>query len=178
MEQLHAADLELFKVLMSQTRAGIRPSVSGDRPLEDAIRRAGESAEVRLYLQPLPGKDGGSGGKRKRDDGDNSEIDRLRKQVANLEGRLKNASSSSKGDSGPRPSRGSARATRGQRKGKSDFKMPKELEGLQATGSDGQPRCFGFNLDGCKGAKPGGRCNRGVHACMKCGKPHSQRDCK
>ena len=181
LEQLHAADLELFKCLMAATRSGIRATAFGQRPLEEALRRYSDSAEVRLYLQPLQGKDAGAQSKRKRDDHESGEIEKLRRQVSNLEGRLKNAASSSKPDSG-HAGGGKGSGSRGAkpRKGgktRGAFKLPKELEHLDASGPEG-PRCFAYNMDGCKGAKPGGRCNRGLHVCMVqgCGKPHSQRE--
>ena len=175
LEQLHMADFELFKAMQRATRKGIRPTSSGVRPMEQAFHELRGSPEVRLYLQPLPGgsSSSSSGSKRCRED-DDPETARLLKRVANLENRLKNQSSQQQGGGGKQ------KGGKGNRSGKkaNSIRMPPELMGMEPVGSDGQPRCFGFNSDGCKGAKPGQRCNRGLHVCMRpgCGKAHSQRD--
>ena len=53
-EQLHRADLQLFKVMMRETRGGIKP-LGGVRPVKQALLKAMHAAEVRLCLQPLQG---------------------------------------------------------------------------------------------------------------------------
>ena len=136
-----------------------------------------DTPEIRLYLQPLQGSDrsgggaGGSGrGKRKADD-EESEILRMSKRIASLEGRLRNQASSSQSG------QGGGKAGRGKGKRKSSFvKLPPALVGMEAAGPDGSPRCFGYNLGTCKDAKPGAKCNRGWHVCMRpgCRKPHPQ----
>ena len=57
-------------------------------------------------------------------------------------------------------------------------RMPAELIGMSNRTADDDHICYGFNLEGCKGAKPGARCDKGWHVCMKpgCLKSHSQRD--
>lgn len=62
-EQIQDADMEMFKILVKDTRGGIRP-LGGVAPIEQSLDRAITSAEVRLHLQPLPA---GSGVKRKSD---------------------------------------------------------------------------------------------------------------
>ena len=193
LEQLHSADLELCKRMMEATRSGIRPFVGGGRPLETALQEHSRSTHVLLYLQPLPGSSAGAGGsgnrpggpgggggsggggvgsgKRKRgerNDSSDPEVSRLRRQVASLEGRLKQAQAT--GNQSRPGGKGRNRVDR--------MKLPQELLGMEAVGADGLSRCFAFNMDGCKQAKPGGRCSRGTHQCMRpgCGKAHSQRD--
>ena len=138
--------------------------------------------EVRLYLQPLQGSNRGalsqsaSGhGKRGREAAeDEGEVARMRRRIANLEGQLRNqgGSSSSHGSGG-------AKAGKGKGKRKGNFvKMPAELLGMELAGPDGSGRCLAFYLGTCSAVKPGERCPRGWHVCMRpgCGKPHSQRD--
>ena len=176
LEQLHNADLELCKSMMTSTASGVRPPLSGPKPLEEAFHKHFDTPTVRLHLQPLPGSSSSSSttsggqarGKRKRGgDTGSDELDRLRRQVANLEGRLNNAG----GGKGGRSS--------GKGKGKKGgVQTPPELRGLEARGPDGENRCYNFNMGGCTQAKPGQRCPRGMHVCMRpgCGKPHGQRD--
>ncbi len=56
-EQVHHADMELFKVLMKETRAGIR-ATGGVAPLEVSLAKALVAPEIRLHLQPLQGSSG------------------------------------------------------------------------------------------------------------------------
>ena len=123
-----------------------------------------------LHLQPLPGSSsssfgaasGSGGSKRKREGQD--EMEKMRKQIANLEGRLRNQGKGKSSNQG------------GKSKGKG--KMPAELRGMEAYGPDGDSRCFSFNLVGCCAARAGQPCPKGWHVCMRqgCGKAHSQRD--
>ena len=119
------------------------------------------------------GGGGSSGaGKRKRADNDQDDITKLRRQVANLEGRLRSISSMGSQSS-------SSSGGKGGRKGKGGgIRLPPALMGMEAVGPDGTSRCFAFKLHGCKDAKAGQKCFEGWHVCMRlgCGKPHSQRD--
>jgi hypothetical protein len=178
-EQVQHADIEMFKYLMKETRNGIR--FNGQlNPLEEAIRRALTAPEIRLHLQPLPSSSG-SGSKRPRDD-DGSErpkpaaprldseppdVIRLQRQVANLQGRIRNMSK------GGGRGRGRGRSGRGQNN--PSVKMPHELLGQSAMTAENEPICFSYNLGGCDKASPGGRCGKGLHVCTKCQQPHSQR---
>ena len=65
---------------------------------------------------------------------------------------------------------------KGDGKGKGKIvgsKLPLVLRVAGASGVDpeGNPICFSFNLGGCAGAPPGGRCPKGRHVCVltKCG---------
>ena len=112
-EQVHNADLALFKCMMKETRSGIKPLADGTLPIETAIRAAISAPEVRLCLQPLPLQ---SGARRKADDavledttsvkrrGEASkartEEERLKRQVQNLQGQVHNLQAQ-KGRGGP-----------------------------------------------------------------------------
>jgi len=176
-EQIHHADMELFKFLMKETRNGIRP-VGTSLPLEDALVKAVVAPEIRLHLQPLQGSSPSSA-KRKNEEEQNdaakrskqppassSESEKLRRQVENLQGQLKNL----KKGKGKGKSRG-GRST-------SSIKMPQEILGQAAMTPDGEPICYSFNCGGCSRASAGQRCPRGWHLCSRwgCQQPHSQRD--
>ena len=175
-EQVHHADMELFKVLMKETRAGIRAS-GGVAPLEVSLAKALVAPEIRLHLQPLQGSSG-SAGKRKLDDElhettkkkdtNSSDSDKLRRQIENLQGQLKNIK------------KGKGKGKGKSSKSSSSVKMPAELLGQSAMNADGEPICFSFNCGGCSKAGAGLRCPKGWHVCTKwgCYQPHSQRDHK
>ena len=104
-EQVHNADLALFKYMMKETRFGIKPLADGTLPLERALQAAMAAPEVRLCLQPLQAS---GGPKRKADEAGldeapsskhrsqaepskaKTEEERLRRQVQNLQGQVKN----------------------------------------------------------------------------------------
>ena len=169
----------MFKYLIKNTRGGVRPT-AGKAPIETALDTALTLPEIRLHLQPLP-----AGAKRKLDDEDStskpsnmdkkqkppsqsSETERLRRHVENLQGQLRNV----KGGKG----RGKGKSKKGGQL-HSPIRMPAELIGQRATTASGQPICFSYNMNGCRGGKDGERCSRGYHICSKCGENHSQRDC-
>lgn len=182
-EQIQHADMELFKKIIKETRDRIRPS-GGVAPVQQALRLAINAPEIQLHLQPLPGA---SASKRtnseepedaaapKRAKQATSEVERLKRTIENLSGQVKNL-------------KGSPRAKqKGKGKGGKSIptphgtiRMPPELIGQNATNGDGEPICFSFNLNGCRGAKAGQRCSKGWHVCAKpgCDGHHSQRDHK
>ena len=57
-EQLHRADLQLFKLAMHETKDGVRMRSDGTFPVEEAIKAGMVAPEVRLCLQPLQGGSG------------------------------------------------------------------------------------------------------------------------
>ena len=182
-EQVHRADLELFKYMMKETRSGIRP-VGGVAPLEAALEKALLAPEVRLNLQPLQGNPS-SGVKRKADDpadpaadkklkpDQSAEMEKLRRQLANMEGQVRNLRA--KGSGG-----GAAPKGKGKGRGRGMIRMPSSLIGLSPVNAAGESICYDFNLQGCSKAKAGERCNKGLHCCMKhgCFGPHPTKDHK
>ena len=174
-EQLHRADLQLFKVMMRETRSrsGIKP-LGGNKPMEAALRKAMDAAEVRLYLQPLQGVAQRKVEPVQEDDAKktkSNDIAKLQKTVENLQGQLKNIR-----DSGSSSSQGKGKA-KGHGKNKGNMiRMPPQLIGLSPTTPQGDPICYGYNLKGCNKAKHGERCAKGWHTCMRwgCNKAHPQ----
>ena len=149
----------------------------------------------RLSNEAAPNVGGASASKQQRkerkggSDADSKSARRLEnqaRQIENLKKKLQ-GSRQSKAPAEPKGAgRGAAKAKgnpkgkgRGKAKGKDDSKrkfvpMPKPLHGLDPEDEHGNPICFACNMDkGCTHAKWGEKCNKGVHKCMKCGKPHS-----
>lgn len=175
-EQIQHADLEMFKYLIKMTRSVLRPN-GNTIPMEKALEQALTAPEIRLHLQPLPS---GSAKRRADDDDDvrvepkknkssaSSENERLRRQLENMQGQLRNL------QSGRSKGRGKGKGRKGN-VGRFSIRMPPELIGQNATTADQEPICFSFNLNGCNGAEIGGKCSKGWHVCTKCRGPHSQR---
>lgn len=175
-EQIQQADLELWKLVIKQTRAGIRP-VGGKMPVEEAVESIINLPEVRLHLQPLP-----AGTKRKLEMDDDTkpsqpksksssaDTERLKKTIENLQGQVRNMQ---KGRG-----KGKSSGRKGNQSSRSMIRMPVELIGQNAMTKDNEPICFSFNLRGCKNASAGGKCEKGRHVCTKCGGAHSQNNCE
>jgi hypothetical protein len=177
-EQLHAADLELFKFMMSETRNGIRSNASGLWPLEAALKTGKDLPQARLHLQPLQGSAGKRTGNTQKQP--NDEMAKLRKKVDALSSSGRGSSSSSSapaGNKGEGKSKGKSRAKGKTTEGKKGMRLPLELVGLESNYKT-EAICFNYNLGGCTAAKDGERCGRGWHVCMKsgCFKPHGQRN--
>lgn len=156
-EQVHHADMELFKVLMKETRSGIRVS-GGVAPLEGSLAKALVAPEIRLHLQPLQGSSATSSKRRledeapeaprKREAGQADNNERLRRQIENLQGQIKNMK------------KGKGKGMSKSAKSGSSVKMPAELVGQSAMNAAGEPICFSFNCGGCNKAANGQRCSR------------------
>ena len=144
--------------------------------MEVALLKAMDAAEVRLLLQPLQG-----GIKRKADaleedpkksksSASSGEYAKLQQTIANLQGQVKNL----RANSSHNPTKG--RKGRGNGAMTNLIRMPPQLIGMAPTNAQGEPNCYDFNLKGCSKAKPGERCPKGWHCCMRwgCGKPHPQ----
>eukprot|EP00435_Cladocopium_sp_Y103_P023093 s793_g5.t1 len=169
-EQIQHADMEMWKYLVKNTRGGIRPT-AGSAPIDDALDVALTLPEIRLHLQPLP-----SGSKRRAEGDDNdekpssakkakvssSDQEKMQRTIENLQGQLRNLKKGkgfgkSKGKKGQAPS------------AKYAVRMPSELIGQNAMTESNEPICFSYNLKGCSGAGPNGKCAKGRHVCTKCG---------
>lgn len=103
-EQTHKADMELFKNMMRATRNGIKIQSDGTKPLEEAFRAAKVAPEVRLILQPLQSPSSSSpANKRKAPESiepgakASTTEEKLRRQVKNLQGQVKNLQTSNRG---------------------------------------------------------------------------------
>ena len=175
-EQLHQADLALFKFMIKETKEGIRPKKDGSFPLEKALKAG--IAEVRYLLHPR------QGGAEREDRGlkrkaanegrneDKSEVERLKRNLANVQGQLKNRGKREAPEGKAHKERGGDRSNTPKGKGKK-AKMPKELIGCSPATDEGANICFGYNLGTCAAVGPGGRCHKGMHVCCKCFKAHS-----
>ena len=167
LEQLQKADLEFFKFIMRECRAGIK-TYGGAQPMAAAFKEAMKATEIRLCLQPMPS----SSLKRKPNDGDDlppkkaredPELQKLKDQMKQLQ---KMVSTQPRSSSMPAKSRGKGKT---KAKSKNFIRLPPQLIGLCPTTPEGEPNCYDFSLGGCKLAGQGERCPNGWHRCMHWG---------
>ena len=138
--QILSADKMVFQRMAEKCRGGISQRVDGTYPFVQALQDARMDPVVAACLAPLPKAAGGA----KWDKGSPE-------KQAKGKGRGKNVKSTIEKKEGS--------------------KLPDYLRGLKRNTKQGKPICFGANMEcGCKFAKPGAACKKGLHVCMKCGK--------
>ena len=133
---------------ISEKLTTLRRSAGRDLPLDQALKDVEGDPAVLYHLLPCPGT---HGDKKNTDKEDNPK--RKRKDNDDDKGK-------------------------GKGKGKSS-KVPPKIKDLNNNMPDGSRICWNYNLKnrGCKFAKPGAKCKRGSHSCMKCFKDHLQFQC-
>ena len=182
LDQVRAADREIWKMLSRQAKGKLRAPSSVDRPpLEALVDGVLASMDVNLLLMPLAKAGGGdrstkapgtpekhdkvaSGKTKKR----SAQVKKLREQLAEAKQRQHVVQ---------RPQGGAPKGGgKGKQKGPA---MPRALVGGVAQTADGKRICFGFNLGSCSKVQPGEECDRGLHLCTKkgCGGRHPASEC-
>ena len=172
MDMLHTADRELWNQAARVCRTGVRRTVGGILPFDEALRKCMYDAPVRMLMVPLPsiGKQGSTS--------DGQETNRLKRRAEQLEAevrRLKETKGKG-GKNGGKEGKGKGGKDGGKKIQRSRGALPDGLKGCNARDAQGNPLCFDFNLpQGCEQAQPGNRCPRGWHKCAAkgCGKIHS-----
>ena len=157
MEQLLAADKELFVQAADATRANLDPLPGAPKPADKVLTDLMEHPKVQYLLLPLPGSSASHAGS-------SSGLDNNRRPSPYDSGNRKGSSKGSKGN------KGSGKG------GKTQLSLPPQCATKDANN---RPICFGFNSGGCKYAKAGARCKRGMHVCWKegCFKPKPFGEC-
>jgi len=177
--QVRRADEVAFTILAKLTCAGIKKQ-GGVRPMDACVEKVLGHRDFNLALQPLPGRGAAEqpaeSGKRGLADESQAELSRhQRRKAAKLAAKLKQAAAAGQGSSGGGPPLQAALppgpVRKGDGKGKTKATVSKlplalRVDGAQATDAGGNPICFAFNLGGCPGAPPGGRCPKGRHVCV------------
>ena len=158
-QQVVTADKELWKKLIDETRAGIVSDAGGAKPIDAAMNKWTTSPEILFFLMPMQGRTS------------QAPYDRFGKAFD---------SQSGKGSSRFSPKGKGGKGKKGKGKGKFEFERPRMPEGCTTQTKDGARICIAFNTSlGCKYAKPGQKCDRGLHVCAKatCGGKHSAVGC-
>ena len=143
-------------VRMSEQVKTLRRDSSGNVPLDDALGRLLSDPHVLFHLLPL-----------KTSETKSDKPDRPPKVPHGDPDRKRKPNAPNKQASGNKAQK---------------TELPEELQnitGLRMATEAGEKFCWPYNCKkGCKFAKAGKSCRRGIHACMRCGKNHSLQDCK
>ena len=153
--QVYQADKALFVKMAEVTRRSIQPMLGSDKPLDLALKEWRFHPEIAFIMLPLP-------------------LSRSSAPVADA-GQQKRPFNDTKG-SGKGDFKGSGKGN--APKGGQPLRLP---EGCSFKTAKNQPVCPSFNSEsGCKYAKAGKRCRRGMHVCWKlnCNKPQSFVKCQ
>ena len=153
--QLLRADRAAW-VLIAERITTLKRDEQGKLPLEAELQQVLSHPSVTFHLLPLPAAG-------------------TTKTASPKPKPQPRRSRSPKRPSGPAPSKGKGKGKKGGKRGRGP-NVPKGLINKKLQTSSGERLCWAFNLDqGCPNAKPGERCNRGIHLCAEpgCEKPHS-----
>jgi hypothetical protein len=160
MEQIMIADKHVWLKISELCRTGVSKTVTG-YPLEIAMNKALADPIVMSSLQPLPRARGSHSENWKKEQSHDkyrpSPYQEDRPPYDKGKGKGKKGKNKKGPGKGKNPSGGGP--------------MPNELRGGSSKNTDGVQVCFNFNLRGCQGAKPGQRCQKGLHVCAKCFSP-------
>jgi hypothetical protein len=153
MEQLMNADKELFLRSSEVLRSDLVGPAGAAKPADAVVSKMMDDPRVQYLLLPLPLSSSSSTA-----------------PVVTKERPAPYPQGDAKGG------KGSKGAGKTGKKGKLNVNIP---DGCSTRDGKNRPICFNFNQTGCSGAKPGGRCRRGMHVCWKtgCGKANSFDKC-
>ena len=148
------ADKELWTRASELCRSNMRPTNTGELPIDKAIKELYLSASVVFHLLPLP-----SGRAAKRGHDSSPSVDPHREK--------KKKKKKAKKESPPDKIR---------------TRVPDALRGFTGVNSKKQRVCFDFNLmHGCSNNteldNKTPKCKKGLHECIKCGGHHALHDC-
>ena len=166
MAQILRADRAAW-VKLAETLPSLKPAADGSLPLDAALQALRRDHTITFYLLPLPAH----GGARRaslpsRDDDTFNKRKRKKQPRTPPPPRSQPAAPPSKGA--------------GKSAGKTPSRMPSEFQGKQLHHNlpGGGRLCWNYNLKkGCTFAKPGDKCARGQHQCLKCLGNHALHEC-
>ena len=134
------ADRELFTI-MAQEVQNVQPDSKGDLPMEAKLKELRTDPRVTMFLLPMPRSS------------------------------AKESEKPSSSNPAPKPAAGPPQRPlkRPKTSAKAKAMCPNELKGYAQKDSSGQAICWAFNQkSGCKLEVTNGRCQKGVHCCIKC----------
>ena len=144
LDQILAADREIFKLVSDATASAVAPQPGGIKPVDDVFERLTVSPEVMFFVLPLPGRSNQSQFSSS-SDGHNIVKNPFQKRHEQA------GKGGKQGKGGKSQGKGSA---------------PSLPDGCVSKWN-GKPICFAFNRGRCTRVKPGKRCNLGFHVCYK-----------
>ena len=159
--QLLRADRQAFVRLQELSRAGIKPTPAGVRPLDNLVTNLPNDHTVTFFLLPtaVPQKAAPVEKESKKEWNKWSNPNWDRNKVWNKTSKQQHG------------------GTKGY--GKNGGKLPQALRGCASMTPCGKRLCFAYNIDGCDKAEPGQACDRGYHLCAvkNCHGPHPKSQC-
>ena len=154
-EQIFKADKELFMIMSEEHQQTDDRLTDVPSPMNVAFKKLVTDPRVTMYLLPVP-----------------------------LHVAPRQAPAAPSAPSHPQGGKGA----KGQGKVKKDGKLsnrakamcPNELKDLKQMDDQKRPICWSYNLkNGCKESVQDGRCKKGAHICMKCGRSnHGAANCR
>ena len=176
-EQIHRADVEIFKQLAKLTRVSLQPDLDGKPIMDKFVPQVLKEERVKWLLMPshMAGavrSEKSPGFLPPQPQAVDRQVQNLKDQVANL----KKAVTARKGNDflgkGPGKGKGKGRGKRAEGSGYVT-PLPAALRSIPGAAAlvDGTSACFDFNLGPgkCKRLVLNNRCDKGVHKCMVAG---------
>jgi hypothetical protein len=166
LDQIALVDKEIFMRLTEETRSGLHiEPLDGGYVLDRLLPSVMLEPRIISILNPLPAGGNGSGGPPSVKRAADNELDKLRQDNKRLKQTLGKFDAKGHGKGGKD---GKDQGKKFKQKG--GPRMPKELLGYDPH-VDNKPACFSFNLkQGCsRSVDSNGACEKGLHACLKCG---------
>ena len=163
LNQLKRADTELWRLIATECRNGLKAALGAIPPFEVALKKLMYDPAVRLTLMPLPAASASSAGGQGQDKQDDKHSRGMKRRLQELE--AENACL--------KRDKGKGKGNKSKDKGGKGLRV---LQGKFKNTPAGEPICFNYNLNqGCPNALPGAKCARGMHVCAEpgCQKPHS-----
>ena len=146
MEQALNADKELFLKTSELVRSNLVSSAGGVKPVDKIMTDLMDNPKVQRLLLPLPGSSQHAPTK------------------VTVLGKDRSEPFYDSGKGAYKGKKGAGKGKKGA--GKGPLVLPDDCSRVD---SKRRPICDSFNLGGCSSAKPGGKCNRGMHVCWKTG---------
>ena len=177
--QLKEADQALWRYVQDKCDSGTKAKPGAtETEFEKHFKAGMHDPDIRVHLQFLPASSSSRGPARDLSSSDGSR--RLQGQVSSLQNELRGTKRLLENLKGGKGGKGG----KGSKGGKSKYMersggIPEEFIGLNTKDSNDQPICYVFNMSrGCTRRPQNGRCEKGMHICMKCHtKDHSYVKC-
>lgn len=155
LRQVADADRRLWKIMAEGCNGDLGRTAGGDRVGDVLLEAAMQDPAFMTMLLPLPGYKAASSSYEVEEAPTGAGKRKLQKENQKLKERLRAL------EHAPGPKLKNPK--------KAPVKMPKALWGLEPM-KEGERICFGFNMDGCSHQASNGKCDRGLHVCMRCWK--------
>ena len=158
--QILRADRQAFVRLQELSRAGIKPTPAGVRPLDALVTNLTNDHTVTFFLLPTA----------------------IPPKAAVVEKEVKkdwNKWSNPNWDKNEVWNKTKQNQWGGKGQGKNGGKLPQALKGCASMTPAGERICFAFNIDGCDKCEAGQTCDKGKHVCAikGCHGPHPKSQC-